>query len=57
MDNEDLKGLKYYILYGIIVIGFFAYAGITGWKWFNPTTAEPTRSATRSGYIHRSYHK
>lgn len=57
MDSDDLKGLKYFILYSVVVIGFFVYSGMTGWKWFNPTDTEPTRSTTRSGYIPRVYHK
>jgi hypothetical protein len=55
---EDLKGLKYYIIYAILLISFFCYSVITGWKWFNPTKTEPTRSSPtgRTGHIYR-YHK
>jgi hypothetical protein len=57
MNSDDLKGLKYYIIYAIVLIGFFVYSGITGWKWFNPTKTEPTRTTNRIPYINRAYHK
>jgi hypothetical protein len=56
MNSDDLKGLKYYIIYSIVLICFFAYSGMTGWKWFNPTKTEPTRPTGRPGHVYR-YHK
>jgi TRAP-type C4-dicarboxylate transport system permease small subunit len=56
MSLNDLKGLKYYIFYCVIVLGFFIYSGITGWKWFNPTRTESERPTGRTGHIYR-YHK
>lgn len=58
MSIEDLKGLKYYILYGAVVIGFFTYSSAIGWNWFNSTSTEQTRTGTTrvgSGYIFRSH--
>lgn len=57
MNKEDVKGLKFYILYCSILVAFFVYSGLTGWKWFNPTKTEPTRTVGRSGYIPRYHHK
>jgi hypothetical protein len=58
MNTEDLKGLRYYILYSLLVVGFFVYSGMTGWKWFNPTKTEPERTPTSrsGGHVYR-YHK
>lgn len=57
MNWEDLKGLKYYAIYCLILIGFFFYSGIVGWKWFNPTSTETGRSpGGRPGHYFR-YHK
>ena len=58
MDQDDIKGLKYYIIYCLALMAFFIFSGMTGWKWVNDTETEPTRSATstRPGFIYR-YHK
>lgn len=58
MNWDDVKGLKYFIIYSILLVGFFVYSGLVGWLWFNPTQAEPTRGKTtgRSGHVYR-YHK
>jgi hypothetical protein len=58
MNRKELYGLKYFIGYCVVVIGFFLYSGIVGYKWFNPTQTEPSRPAGgRGGHIYRSYHK
>ena len=36
MDLDDLKGLKYYAIYCAVLIMFFIYSGMTGWKWLIP---------------------
>jgi hypothetical protein len=58
MNAEDFKGLRYYIIYSLVVVGFFVYSGMTGWMWFNPTSTEPERPATSrsGGHVYR-YHK
>lgn len=56
MNWDDIKGLRYFIIYSIILIGFFIYSGLVGWLWFNPTKAEPVRGTGRSGHVYR-YHK
>lgn len=56
MNWQDLKGLKYYIASSVLLISFFVYSGITGWKWFNTTETQSARPAGRTGYIYR-YHK
>jgi hypothetical protein len=58
MDLNDVKGLKFYIIYCLLLIAFFVYSGMIGWKWFNPTQTEPTKpnGTHRAGYIYR-YHK
>lgn len=56
MNIDDLKGMKYFLLYSFTVIAFFVYSGMTGWKWFNATKTESTRPTGRTPYIYR-YHK
>jgi hypothetical protein len=58
MNWKEVKGLKYYIAYATVVVGFFVYSSAVGWKWFNPTKTEHERSSGRGhtgrGFI---YHK
>ncbi|RAV97962.1 hypothetical protein [Pseudochryseolinea flava] len=60
MKLVDLKALKYFIAYGVMIVGFFTYSGIVGKKWFNPT---PTHREGQPGTSHRvhgtgyRYHK
>jgi hypothetical protein len=56
MNWEEIKGLKYFLLYSLVIICFFAYSGLVGWKWFNMTKTEPTRGTGRNGHVYR-YHK
>jgi hypothetical protein len=56
MEIDDIKGMKYYLAFSAIVISFYVYSGLTGWKWFNPTKTESERPVGRSGHIYR-YHK
>ena len=46
MDSDDIKGLKYYIIYCLALMAFFVYSGMTGWKWVNDTETEPARAGT-----------
>jgi hypothetical protein len=61
MNLDDIKNLKYYIVYGVLVIGFFTYSGVVGRKWFNPTSIQKEkgeRTGHRShGGFYRYYHK
>ncbi len=59
MNLNEIKGLKYYLLYAGLTIGFFAYSGVVGWKWFNPTqtTHEKGGTAHRTGGGRIFYHK
>jgi hypothetical protein len=58
MELEDLKGLKFYVLYCVLLVSFFAYSGMTGWKWYNdtPTESEKPIRTGRTGHVFR-YHK
>ncbi|SHH97722.1 hypothetical protein SAMN04488109_6412 [Chryseolinea serpens] len=55
MNWDDFKGLKYYIAYAAVVIGFFVYSGATGWKWFNPTHTETEHNSGTGHHVGRSY--
>jgi hypothetical protein len=56
MNWEEIKSLKFFALYCLLLVSFFAYSSITGWKWFNPTKTEPSRPTGRVGHVYR-YHK
>ena len=56
MDWNEWKGLKYYIMYTIIILGFFVYSGLVGWRWFNPTQTTHEKSGTGGSRIHRGYY-
>lgn len=57
MKKEDLFGLKYYIASSLLILGFFAYSSMIGYKWFNPTKTEPRSSGARGVHGYRYYHK
>jgi hypothetical protein len=55
MNLNDLKGLKYYLIYALALLAFFTYSGMVGWKWFNPTKTERERGERANGTHGRSY--
>jgi hypothetical protein len=55
MSLQDLKGLKYFLLYAVALLAFFAYSGSIGWKWFNPTKTERERGDHSHATHGRSY--
>lgn len=59
MNFDEIKGLKYYLMYAVLAIGFFAYSANIGWKWFNPTQTTHEKGEgthrTHGGRIY--YHK
>ena len=59
MKIEELAGLKYFIIFGIIVIGAFIYSGTIGWKWINFTKTQKEKSTGthRSRGTYFRYHK
>jgi hypothetical protein len=60
MKRQDLFGLKYFIAFGLVVIGFYVYSAMVGWKWFNPTSTEknePTKRGIARGIYPRYFHK
>ncbi len=58
LNLEEIRSLRYYLVYGLVIVAFFTYSGIVGWKWFNPTSTEKTRSTgTHRGGHYFRYHK
>jgi hypothetical protein len=58
LNLNDIKSLKYFLVYSVAVIAFFVYAGLTGWRWFHSTKTEETpQHATRTYGASRYYHK
>jgi hypothetical protein len=59
MNIEEIKGIKYYLIYAALAIGFFTYSGVVGWKWFNPTqtTHEKSERTHRGTGGRMYYHK
>jgi hypothetical protein len=57
MNFKDIRGLKYYLMYATILLLFFAYSGMTGWRWFHSTATETTKGTRHIRGAHYMYHK
>jgi hypothetical protein len=57
MEGKDLKGLRYYIVIASLLLGFYTYSNLIGWKWFFSTPTEETRPEHSEGTHNRFYHK
>lgn len=60
MTKDDLYGLRYFLAFAFVVVGFFVYSGMTGLKWIGGTKTEKEKSTTnntRSHYPRYFYHK
>ena len=59
MTLDDLKGLKYFIIFGTIVLGAFIYSGTIGWKWVNFTKTQKEKTTGQRGTrgTYYRYHK
>jgi hypothetical protein len=56
MEWKDFKGLKWYILFSVLVITFHAYSLSVGWKWINSTKKE-TNSPNNTNRTYRFFQK
>lgn len=56
IDKEDLKGLKYYLTFTVIILGIYLYSMITGWRFMSFNESSHTKDAkgirTRT-YFHK----
>jgi hypothetical protein len=57
MEWKDFKGLKWYLLFSLAVIGFHGYSQSVGWKWINGTKKQTTKGEKSNGHVYRYYHK
>lgn len=62
MKRKDLYGLRYFLAFAFLLIGFYTYSGITGLKWIGGTKTEKEKSTTgthgsRGVYPRYFYHK
>jgi hypothetical protein len=56
---KEIKGLKYYLAYAVLMLSLFAYSGLTGWRWFHSTKTENTKGTRyiRGTGHYLRYHK
>jgi hypothetical protein len=57
MSWDDLKGLKYYLGFAVVVISFYIYSNLVGWRWLNTTKTTHEQGASRSHSRGYFYHK
>lgn len=59
MDFEALRKFRFYVAYAVVLLVFFAYSGLAGWRWFHSTKTENTKGTRHvrgTGHYFR-YHK
>ncbi len=57
MNWKELGSLKYFVAFIAIVIGFYIYSGIIGWKWLGSTSTEKSRPNKDGTNTQRYFHK
>jgi hypothetical protein len=60
ISRDQLYGLRYYAAFGLVLISFYVYSGVTGWKWVGGEKTEQEKSeggTHRGGRYYRFYHK
>ena len=57
MNWKELGSLKYFVSFIAIVIGFYIYSGIIGWKWLGSTSTEKSRPNKDGTHTQRYFHK
>ena len=55
MNWDDLKGLKYFLVYAAAIMSFFVYSSAVGWKWFNPTRTETEHTSGTHHHVGGRY--
>lgn len=56
MNLKEINSLKYFILLALVIISFYVYSGITGWKWLGATSTE-TEKPEQQQHQNRYFHK
>ncbi len=54
IQKNDLKGLKYYLLFASLIIGIYSYSMVTGWRFLSFTEHSKEKTGSRT-YIHSYY--
>jgi hypothetical protein len=57
IDKEDLKGLKYYLIFAGILMTFYIYSMATGLRYLSFGESSHSREKGSSGRSHYYYHK
>lgn len=57
MSWNELKGLKYYLGFTALVVSFYIYSNMVGWRWLNPTKTTHEQGASRGHSRGYFYHK
>lgn len=57
MKSKDLFALRYFIVFALLMLSFYAYSGIKGWKWIGATKTEKAERNSDGTYRYRYFHK
>ena len=55
MNWNEIRGLKYFILYALIIMSGYAYANSVGWKLWNATPTTQEKSETHGPHHGPNY--
>jgi hypothetical protein len=54
MERKQLYALRYYIAFAGIIIGFYIYSGIVGWRWIGGASEKKNEYRSRGPhYLHK----
>lgn len=57
MNLKELKALRYYLAFVFLVVSFYVYSGVVGWKWIGATSTETNTTENQGGSRYRYFHK
>jgi hypothetical protein len=57
MNQKDIYALRYFIFFAFLLLSFYTYSGIIGWKWMGTTPTEKAARNSDGTYRYRYFHK
>ena len=57
LGREEWKSIRYYVAFLLLLLGVFVYAGMTGWRVYNPDEVTEKQSPGNHSGHSRYYHK
>jgi hypothetical protein len=58
ISRDELYALRYYFGFVLVLVSFYVYSGVTGWKWVGgeKTEKEKPEGGTHGGRYYRHYY-